>query len=258
MRLRQLRTTQSVSFFAPPEVDQSIRDFCRPAKGTSIDSSHVVAWLLEQTCCVNEDLKSLYVAQGVDFCRRTDAIWRYNNFLADPTQRAKLLETIQQPERQTLEQLYGGALAGSRIGTVDRMSTPQLQKFADQLNQSYGERGPLHVGAMEEVEQERELQVQVEQVRQIQKPLRYEALTFPGLHPVVSYFARTGVLENASSNQNEAAFEHAFTYVARTTLGKQFRVRETDSRIFVSTEFGRTVKCKKNNVTDNFMVSDSY
>ncbi|KAI1654401.1 hypothetical protein F4813DRAFT_370697 [Daldinia decipiens] len=253
MRLRQLRTTQSVSFFAPPEVDQSIRDFCRPAKGTSIDSSHVVAWLLEQTCCVNEDLQSLYVAQGVDFCRRTDAIWRHNNFLADPTQRAKLLETIQQPERQTLEQLYGGALAGSRIGTVDRMSTPQLQKFADQLNQSHGERGPLHIGAMEEVEQERELQVQVEQVRQIQKPLRYEALTFPGLHPVISYFARTGVLEHTSSNQKDAAFEHAFTYVARTTLGKQFGVRETDSRIFVSTEFGRTVKCTMNNVTDNFM-----
>ncbi|KAI0849370.1 hypothetical protein F5Y00DRAFT_261507 [Daldinia vernicosa] len=253
MRLRQLRTTQSVSFFAPPEVDQSIRDLCRPARGTSIDSAHVVAWLLEQTCCVNEDLQSLYVAQGIDFCQRTDAIWHYNNFLADPTQRAKLLETIQQPERQTLEQLYGGALAGSRIGIVNRMSTPQLQKFVDQLNQSYGERGTLHVGAMEEVEQERELQVQVEQVRQIQKPLRYEALTFPGLHPVVSYFARTGVLEHTTSNQNEAAFEHAFTYVARTTLGKQFRVRETGSRIFVSTEFGRTVKCKKNNVIDNFI-----
>ncbi|KAI0122664.1 hypothetical protein F4814DRAFT_217495 [Daldinia grandis] len=253
MRLRQLRTTQSVSFFAPPEVDQSIRDFCRPAKGASIDSSHVVAWLLEQTCCVNEDLKSLYVAQGVDFCRRTDAIWRHSNFLTDATQRAKLLETIQQPERQTLEQLYGGALAGSRIGAVDRMSTPQLQKFADQLSQSYGERGALHVGAMEEVEQERELQVQVEQVRQIQKPLRYEPLTFPGLHPVISYFARTGVLEHTSPNRNEAAFEHAFTYVARTTLGKQFRVRGTDSRVFVSTEFGRTVKYRKNNVVDNFL-----
>ncbi|KAK6953233.1 hypothetical protein Daesc_005533 [Daldinia eschscholtzii] len=253
MRLRQLRTTQSVSFFAPPEVDQSIKDFCRRAGDVSIDSSHVVAWLLEQTCCVNEDLQSLYVSQGVDFCQRTDAIWRHENFLTNTTQRAKLLETIQQPERQTLEQLYGGALAGSRIGTVGRMSTPQLQKFADQLNQSYGERGALHVGAMEEVEQEREVQVQVEQVRQVQKPLRYEPLAFPGLHPAILKFTRTGVLENTSSTQAETAFEHVFEYVARTTLGKQFDVRRTDSQFFISTEFRRTVKCKKNGVIDNFM-----
>ncbi|KAI1805842.1 hypothetical protein F4811DRAFT_513767 [Daldinia bambusicola] len=252
MRLRQLRTTQSVSFFAPPEVDQSIRDFCRPARGTSIDASHVVTWLLEQTCCVNEDLQSLYVSQGVDFCQRTDAIWRHENFLTNTTQRAKLLETLQQPERQTLEQLYGGALADSRIRTVGHMSTPQLQKFADQLNQSYGERGALHVGAMEEVEQEREVQVQVEQVRQIQKPLRYEALEFPGLHPAISNFARIGVLEDTSPNRNQTAFEHAFEYVARTTLGKQFGVKNTGSQFFVSTEFKRTVKCR-NGMVDNYM-----
>ncbi|KAI8963576.1 hypothetical protein F5Y11DRAFT_144057 [Daldinia sp. FL1419] len=252
MRLRQLRTTQSVSFFAPPEVDQSIKDFCRLPKGRSINSFHVVAWLLEQTCCVNEDLQSLYVAQGIDFCQRTDAIWRHSNFLADPKQRVKLLQTIQQPERQTLEQMYGGALAGSRTGTVDRMSTPQLQQFISQLNQTCGGHGSLHVGAMEEVEQEREVQVQVEQVRQVQKPLRYEALTFPGLHQEILNFARTGLLTRVSI-QKEASFEHAFAYVSRTTLGKQFGVRETNSQLFVSAEFKRTVKTKKDNVADNFI-----
>ncbi|KAI1778973.1 hypothetical protein F4818DRAFT_455215 [Hypoxylon cercidicola] len=256
MRLRQLRTTQSVTFFAPPEVDQSIKDFCRPVAHKQLDSSHVITWLLEQTCHVNEDLQSLYVAQGLDFCLRTDAVWSYGNFLADTTHRAKLLNVLQQPEQQTLEQLYGGTLASSAAGPTDHLSSPQLQAFVDHLNSRSGERGALQIGALEEVEQEREVQVQVEQVRQVQKPLRFDALTFPALHPAISDFARTGVLGPTSSDRDrDAGFEQAFAYVARTGVGKQFGVRATDSRLFVSTEFGRTVVSKegKQNAVDNFL-----
>ena len=50
MRLRQLGTTQSVVFFAPPEVHQSILDCQKKTNHDKIDSSDVVTWLLEQTC----------------------------------------------------------------------------------------------------------------------------------------------------------------------------------------------------------------
>ncbi|XXH02381.1 hypothetical protein Hte_008756 [Hypoxylon texense] len=257
MRLRQLRTTQSVTFFAPPEVDQSIRDFCHPALGKHLDSSHVITWLLEQTCHVNEDLRSLYVAQGLDFCRRTDAVWSHGKLLADATHRTKLLEVLQQPERQTLEQLYGGATANSRMGAIEPLSAPQLQKFVDRLSHGSEGHGALQLGALEEVEQEREVQVQVEQVRQVQKPLRFDALTFPGLlHPAISNFARTGVLDRTPSDRDrDAGFEQAFAYVAKTGVGKRFGVRATDSKLFVSTEFGRAVAHKqgKQDAADNFL-----
>lgn len=50
MRLRQLGTTQSVVFFAPPEVHQSILDFQMKDTRAELGSSDVVAWLLDQTC----------------------------------------------------------------------------------------------------------------------------------------------------------------------------------------------------------------
>lgn len=41
MRLRQLGTTQSVTFFAPPEVNQSIRDLCMKLDDDPVDSGDV-------------------------------------------------------------------------------------------------------------------------------------------------------------------------------------------------------------------------
>ena len=68
MRLRQLATTQSVTFFAPPEVHQSILDLCQKGPTELINSSHVVRWLLEQTCSGIEQLQPLYYAQGMITC----------------------------------------------------------------------------------------------------------------------------------------------------------------------------------------------
>ncbi|KAK7749315.1 hypothetical protein SLS62_008284 [Diatrype stigma] len=258
MRLRHLRTTQSVTFYAPPDVNQSILDFCRPAH-SKIDSSHVVAWLLEQTCRTNEDLQSLHVAQGLDFIRRSDAEWRYPGFITDNNQRAKILAVLRQPERQTLEQLYGGASMGSLAGfTANTMtkitSNPVLQKLANQLVRSVDRCTGPQVGAMEEVEQEREVQVQLEQVRQVQKPIKYEALSFTGLHSTILAFVRTGRLDVALSGPNDVGFEQAFAYMAKTTVGKQFGVRETGSALFVSKQFGRTVQQREGDiVTDNFL-----
>ncbi|KAI2607876.1 hypothetical protein GGR54DRAFT_633161 [Hypoxylon sp. NC1633] len=255
MRLRQLRTTQIVTFFAPPEVDQSIRDFCRSRKDEHLNSSHVVAWLLEQTCRSIEDLRSLYVAQGIDFCRRTDATWRYEAFLTDKSQRRRLIDTLQQPERQTLEKMYGPDMAGSPTDHFESISAPKLQTFLNQLRESRGTVGLNQTGALEEVEQEREVQVQVEQVRQIQKPLRYDALPFPGLHEVIMHFAKTGVLETAAASvQEEPALEHAFAFVARSNIGRQYGVHETGSRLFMSKEFGNTVTFgRRNAVADNVL-----
>lgn len=111
MRLRQLGTTQSIVFFAPPEVYQSILDVFRKICGevldsSRIDSSQVVCWLLEQTYRANEHLQNLYLAQGTDFWRRTGAQWKYEKFLTENRHREAYLEVIQHPERQTLEQLY--------------------------------------------------------------------------------------------------------------------------------------------------------
>ncbi|OTA56699.1 hypothetical protein K449DRAFT_437916 [Hypoxylon sp. EC38] len=254
MRLRQLRTTQRITFFAPPEVDQSIRDFCLLHANEKPESTHVITWLLEQTCRGIEDLRSLYVAQGIDFCRRTDATFRYPDFVADATHRRELLDILRQPERQTLEQLYGGDLTDAPTSPSETMYTSQLQAFLNQLLRSRDNTNIAQNGAFEEVEQEREVQVQVEQVHQLQRPPRYDALPFPGLHPAILSFARSGTLNTSPPGRGRPAFEHAFTYVARSRIGQQYGVHRTGSRLFVSMEFGKTVIIpEKEKVADDFL-----
>ena len=107
MRLRELATSQSVVFVAPPEVNLSIRDLCMKPPEDHVDSYDVIRWLLEQTCRGIEQLQPLYYSQGVDYCRRAEAVLANSDFLHDADQREALLETLRQPEQQSLFQLYG-------------------------------------------------------------------------------------------------------------------------------------------------------
>lgn len=248
MRLRQLRSTQRVTFFAPPEVDQSIRDFCHPKRNETLDSSHVISWLLEQTCRGILDMQGLYVAQGIDFCHRTEATSLHGGSLSNSKHRNKLLRTLKQPEHQTLEQMYGHDTATSASTSPGNVSAPQLREFLDKLLRDRDSTDADQEGVFEvvEVERQREVQNQVEQVRQIQKPPRYAALKFPGLHHALLAFAKTGKLD-------KPAFVHAFTYLGRSNIGKRHKVHSTDSALFVSREFEKTVDVSGSDIVDNFM-----
>ena len=257
MRLRQLGITQSIVFFAPPEVHQSILDVCRKRCGkvldpSHIDSSHVVCWLLEQTCRANEHLQNFYLAQGTDFCRRMNAQWKNVKFLTENSHREAYLRVIQHPECQTLEQLYGAMTDAQPSSLVD-MPSAELKGFMEELKkqrQGGNDNGNhIHSSVLEEVEQEREVEFQVEQVRQVQKPTHYKALTFPGLHAAVSHFAKTGDLAGGHG------YEHVFDALARTSIGRKYNVRRTTSQLFVSAEFMRTIELGKRIPNDNFLVS---
>ncbi|KAI0428983.1 hypothetical protein F5Y09DRAFT_357255 [Xylaria sp. FL1042] len=256
MRLRQLQTTQSVCFYGPQAVESSIRDFNKLSPNETIDSSHVISWLLEQTCRSIEDLKPLYVAQGMDFCQRTDTIWHCKNFMSKLSERQKLLRVLKQPERKTLQQLYGSASENPGTGLERSLTSLRLRTFMEKLVLTgKDQQGRIQAGALEEVEQEREVETQVEQVRQVEKRKRYVALTFPGIHPDVLRFAQTGTL-NASqtAGARESGFEHAFAFVGKTATAKRFSVHETSSKLFVSKEFANTIELSRNShEADNFL-----
>ncbi|KAF4631564.1 hypothetical protein G7Y89_g6567 [Cudoniella acicularis] len=250
MRLRQLGTTQSIVFFAPPEVHQSILDVCGKRRGEVLDSSHVVYWLLEQTCRANEHLQNLYLAQGTDFCRRTNAQWKNAKFLTENGHREAYLRVIQYPERQTLEQLYG-VVTDTQPSSAADIPSAELKSFVEELSKqkraANGNGDLIHSSVLEEVEQEREVEFQVEQVRQMQKPTHYKALAFPGLHAAVSHFVNTGNLAGGHG------YEHVFDALARTSIGQNYNVRRTTSQLFVSAEFMRTIELGKRIPNDNFL-----
>ena len=85
----------------------------------------------------------------------------------------------------------------------------------------------------------------------MQKPTHYKALAFPGLHPAVSLFAKTGDLAGGHG------YEHVFDALARTSIGQRYNVRRTTSQLYVSAEFMRTIELGKRIPNDNFLVSYS-
>jgi hypothetical protein len=254
MRLRQLGSTQSLVFVAPPEVHQSILDVCKKRYRDNIDSSHVVHWLLEQTCRANEQLQNLYIAQGMDFCHRMNAQWQNARFLPKKSHTEAYLKVILRSERQTLEQLYGGIENVQPSPLID-FSSPKLKTFIDELSKQRKavscNGNIIHSSALEEVEQEREIELQVEEIRQVQNPTHYKPLIFPGLHAAISGFVKTGNLTGGSG------YEHVFTALARTGVGQKFKVHRTPSRLFVSAEFMRTVESGLHGPYDDFMASQS-
>lgn len=259
MRLRQLATTQSVIFMAPPEVDRNLRDVCGLRPKAAPDSSDVVKWLLEQTCQTNESLQNLHLAQGNEFCQRKNAQLTHPRCTVNAEERKRYLKVIMQEERQDLEQLYGPVTDRAVDRSPDEVSDPVLKGYMTTLAQKRETAGQhlkghrIHSSALEEVEQEREVAYEVQEIRQPEKPIFYQALTFPGLHPTIEKFARTGTL------QGKDGYMHVFDSLQKTIIGEKYQIHGTGSRLYCSVEFSRSVNLVIGAKTgDDFLVSVSW
>ncbi|KAG9230020.1 hypothetical protein BJ875DRAFT_521350 [Amylocarpus encephaloides] len=258
MRLRQLATTQAVVLFAPPEVHQSIIDVRKKKSFDHIDSFDVICWLLEQTCSEIEQLQPLYFLQGIDYCRRAQAALDNPYFLVDPDQREAYLTSLREFEQRTLEQMYGIA-SKVKHSVNPEPFFPNIASFTKELNRqrkSFQDTGnAVHGSALQEVEQEREVAFEVESVREMQKPIHYLPYSFPGLSRDIISFARTGHFTADSS-----AYEEAFTALRKTSLSRKYNVSSegVSGKLYVSTEFTKTVKIPSDRSYDNFLRSVNW
>ncbi|KAL4903827.1 hypothetical protein BDW74DRAFT_185914 [Aspergillus multicolor] len=236
MRLRQLGTTQSVIFIAPPEVHQSILDVQKKTSGSALDSSDVIAWLLDQTCATNRELSPLYFAQGKDFTTRMHAATMYKKFLSNPEHRKAYIETLQQPEQQTLEQLYEPKYRND--ATLESSPTA----FAS------GGRVTALMQALEAKQhQESETFESARGSALEERPCRKKGLRFPGLHGSVLDFAKGNLLR--SDNVVSAA-----EWLENTQLGEKYKIEGSSlvPHIYLSVEFPRTIKLKKSVKDDTY------
>lgn len=186
MRLRQLGTTQSVVFFATPEVHQSIIDHNKKVDESHIESHDVVNWLLEQTCRGIEQLQPLYHSQGLGFYCRSEAAAKFPNYLRDSQDRKVYLKEIRCMENQTLEGMYQPR---RELGIAEILEQPSLTT-AGFLTELAGYNHTLEIVAectishlaLQEVEHEMEVAHNVEAVRKVQRPIHYSALPYGGLY----------------------------------------------------------------------------
>jgi hypothetical protein len=257
MRLRQLATSQAVTFFAPPEVHQSILHLRKKIRGDTVDSHDVICWILEQTCDGIEQLQPLYYSQGSDFCRRIQAASNNPNFLVDSEQRSAYISVLKQKEQQTLQQLYQPrAKSKSKLVAGEDPTSLRLVQFMKELGtrrKAFQDTGnAVHSSALQEVEQEKEVAFEVETIREVQKQEHYSPLTFRGLHRDIAVFVNTGRL-----TADSAGYEQWFMALRHTTLGQKHGIRSEamTSKLYVSAEFARTLSFPLARLADNFQGS---
>ncbi|KAL4806252.1 hypothetical protein BDV18DRAFT_160319 [Aspergillus unguis] len=254
MRLRQLGSTQSVMFIAPPEVHQSILDVGGKTSSAALDSSDVVAWLLDQTCTTNRELQPLYFSQGKDHLNRMQAAVHCKKFLTSPQHRRAYLEVLQQPEQQTLEQLYEPTYRETTdfsVSPVAATSTGRIAGLIKELQKRRQESQAFESAfsslALEEVEQEREVAFEVEEEREVQRPRHPKALRFPGLHQSILDFAKGGLLSHSHILTAAEVLE-------TTHIGEKYKIEGSllVPHVYVSEEFTRTIRQKKAGKDDTY------
>lgn len=255
MRLRQLGTTQSVVFFAPPEVHQSILDVrMGRRRHVAIDSVDVIHWLMEQTCRGIEQLQPLYHSQGVDFCKRTQAAHDETEYLTSSDHRAAYIKALAQPEQHSLHDLYFPKPRARRV-KASEFANPKIAGYVQELNairDNFQDTGAaVNASAVEEVEveQEREVAVEAEAIREIQKPSHRTPEPHNPVHRDIIRFVETGFL-----SENSYAYEQAFVNLRRTSVGSKYGVEDeaTTSRLFTTTDFSKTVALSRGNKDDLF------
>ena len=259
MRLRQLGTTQTVFFFAPPEVHQSIVDITKIPPNQKPNSAHIIHWLLHSTCEQLESLSPLFYSHGVDFCRRVQGALDNPEFFYNKNHKTEYLQVLRQQERQSLVRLYEPkSKTPVTENQVVTYTAPRLKDFVKELNarrRAFQDSGnAVHASALQEVEQEREveIEVEVEKVREVQRPNWYQPYTFERLDHYIVKFIATGWL----SPRLSAGYEHIFDFLKRTATGKRYGVTKPDnhSSLYLTREFGLTVRCPHNRPDDSFLV----
>jgi hypothetical protein len=256
MRLRLLGKSQSVTFFAPPEVHQGIVDIRNAHETYQPDSFDVIRWLLKQSCDAIEQLEPSYIHQGVEFLCRTQAALRYPNVIENTKERKRFLSVLQLQESQTLKDLFEPNFQPKHRANVN-IFDPSLRGYVDELyqrNDNFEEDiSSVRVSAFQEVEQEREMEIQVESVREIQKPHHYEAHDVGELHQTIEYFAKTGRLMDGIDSP---FYFPMWQVLKKTAIGLKRKViiathEDTVDHLFVSLRFTQTVVTKKTN--DDFL-----
>ena len=253
MRLRLLATRQTVVFFAPPEVHQSILNVRGKTSNDKIDSHDVICWLLEQSCRTIEQIQPLYISQGIDFCQRTSSAVTNHNAATNAEHRSRYLKVLEQPEHYTLEHLYAPRKK-IKAPAAATSEVPLLSSYVADLNLMKANlretSETVQALAYQEVEQEREVAIEVETVREVKKPPPAYPLKHLPLHEHVIQFVKRGRIFGGSD-----AYEQAFLAMRHTGVGAQHKINANTplTNLYVTADFMGTIRTDRGQPRDEYL-----
>lgn len=247
MRLRLLGQSQSVSFYSPPEVHQSILDRLGENEQFQPDSAAVLAWVFGQTCDILEQQEPSYFAQASHFMLQKQARLNHPFFLENEYARSEFLSEVLQKEALLIKDMYqpgGNRRTGfNKLSIWDSSLQAEVKKLQDRQKRFQDDGSAVHASVLEEVEieqereQELEVEHEVENVREVQQSPKFRALPIAKLHADVQHFVLFGKFVAGSS-----AYNPMFSALSQTALGLKRSISSSmPSRLWISEQFSRTV-----------------
>ena len=184
--MRKLGHGHSVMFFAPLEVDGSIRAVAaKEDHNIPITTTDILRWAIHETWIDIQERAPYWAQQGISHDSRYEA---WSRFHSNQLTREQLADAWLQPELKSLTNLYAPFqpqnIPGSSFVLDDY---PEIQQHCIDL-------GVLKLpGAQMEEEQEREVNREIEREREAQQPPRATP-AMHSIHSEVVAFVRTGVI----------------------------------------------------------------
>ncbi|KAG1812365.1 hypothetical protein EV424DRAFT_1491608 [Suillus variegatus] len=223
MRMRKLGNGHSVMFFAPMEVDRSIRSATQKADTDRVDVADILHWAMLETCLDIEIRAFHWVHQGSDFNARRSA---WAQFSRAPTTSISTLKTAWlQPEERSLEDMYAPR---NPSHWVSHIWDADIRSKCEELGVLTGPERSM------DEEQEREVVHEVEREREVQRPSKVQPAA-QDLHAHVRQFVKTGRIPKGSP-----VFIPALSSLVNTTA-KFHEDHHWARSVLVTRDFARTV-----------------
>jgi hypothetical protein len=201
-------------------------------------------WSISETCANTRRIVPLWATQGERHQHRRAV------FLKSPFTPA-LVETLLEPEAQSLEQRYGhdskhqqGQFLGRAVGQKPGSREKELEEIRAKCIEF--EIASFHTVTLQE-EQERELSPENEREQEIELP----PALLPCRHKVhrdVRRLITKGVL-----NQSSDTFRPAFETLCNTTASDHFEPTAWPQELLVTTDFMTTVQAEARQDLDSFL-----
>jgi hypothetical protein len=235
--MRQLGKGHSVMFFAPGEVDRSIRNHIPGgvASDGRIRVLDVLRWAMHETCDDIRHHLPYWAQQGLDHHKRFTA---YNEHRSTRDLNV-LRDAWLQPESRTLEEMYwvtpGAAMSPEIYGI------PSLKERIERLGVT--RLVDVRIGEEQEQEQEREAHHEVEHERQIERPPKVQ----PAPHVI-----HEDILEFVSTGNLHVSSGHISRLLAPLDIGNVLdSAAEWSPSPLATEDFTTTVLClNRNGLTD--------
>jgi len=243
MRMRKLGQGQSVVFLTSAEIRRKITTLRRLPEDGKIKVADVLAWSVGETWQEFHRLIPLWAEQGRRH-QRQQLLWERADTQFGYNLNSTAAEQFLESEARTLRERYHPSnneqdQPVASTSTADMNDEDVYNPRAAQLTQIRARCEAFGFddfnGSKSREDQEREISIEVEEVRQIARPPAMHPY-LPELHEHVTQFASTGLIPADST-----AFMPAFRALADSSLEPLLRDLQLPTDLLATADFARTV-----------------